>query len=404
MPLSAGVLHIDNGDLELDEFIQSSELLQPDGRALPVSRDFHRLYANQGIGYDFRGTTGTPNFPAVGDLLTRMSARVATGAVDGVFLVDTIALASLVAVAGPIEVDGVEYEWEEVRSELLIANYQRFETTDRDARVERQGAFASAAFDAVTQRAVDPTILVSLLNRLSDGRHLLAWSPEPALQELWESTGADGGLEANSLLVAVENFDANKIDSYVHPRIRIVTDRLDDGWLRVLMSVRVTYPPLPDASPFMLGSSPETFRNEIDLHYPGAARNLVVHEGERTATGVDGDSRVLTSMGFAPRNGHRQLTVSFELPPGFDELEVLPSARAFGSTYDINGEVFFDALPREISIAPESGPSAAARRAAGGAAIVLVVGTTVAGVLLLRSRRVRAGVPRWLVEPPTLSP
>src|SRR3546814_19228347 len=64
------------------------------------------------------------------------SADFPTGPVDGVFEVDALALRGLLAVIGPVELDGVNYTADNVVSEVLNEAYLRFD--DAAERAERQ--------------------------------------------------------------------------------------------------------------------------------------------------------------------------------------------------------------------------------------------------------------------------
>lgn len=356
MPLTASVLHIAGGEFELDDFIPTNFLVPPNG--LPPPGDLGHLFPLHGVGYDFRGTTGTANFPSVGPLLVAMSANTTTGPVDGVVLLDSFSVAALVGAVGSVEIDGQVLDGEAVFDDLVIGNYQRFgQPGDRPERYALQALYAEAIFDEVTAGNASPARLADALADSAATRHLLAWSPDPDLQELYEATGADGAVDADAIVVAVENMDGNKLDTFIQPTVTVESlPQLDGGHL-VTLSVDVAFPVLPTEAliPYVLGPTPQDHFVQTVFHVPDVAGPIEVLEAPERSferTGRDGRSDILTALYGIHEGESERFTVRFRLPPGIDALQVVPSARPLGQRYLFDGFDVVDYQPFAIPLDP----------------------------------------------------
>ncbi len=175
-----------------------------------------------------------------------MGESLGFGPVDGVLEVDAVALRSLLEVIGPVELDGETYDASNVEQKVLNESYLRFDTFgEREQRVSVQANLAKAIFEAFKEREVPVTDLAFALRDAAQGRHLLARSDDPAVQELWESVGADGRLPPTGLMVAVENIGGNKLDWFVQPSVVVnVLPEITGGWkARVTVAVENPVPP-----------------------------------------------------------------------------------------------------------------------------------------------------------------
>lgn len=351
MPLSAGGLRIADGEFHLTRFVATGDHFVGFNR-VDLPDDLGNLYGPMGIGGDFRGTTATPNFPVAGRILSDMAA-IGFVPVKGVFVIDAITLARLVRITGPVTVDGRSYDSRQLLEAVLHGNYQDLGTDDtRYERRELQARMASAAFDALQTRDIDVTALIAGLAAMAQGRHLLAWSPDPDLQELWEATGAAGVIPPDGLIISVENYDGNKRDYFIRPVIDVSTVALENGDVRVTMDVQVYNPPLPDEPPYVSGIERDTHYVFLDAHLPEVATDIEMETGEEVVQGRDGVSLVARSIYPIREDETVHSWVRFTLPADATDVTIIPSARVRPTRYLINGELFRDFVPTEIALAP----------------------------------------------------
>src|SRR3546814_19312328 len=106
-----------------------------------------------------------------------------------------MALAALLEVVGPVEIEGVEYTAETAPQLVLNEPYLAFDTLDeRDERLAAQRNLAGALFEAIQSRDIDPLDIVATLQDAAARRPLLVWSSDPGLQELFGEYAVQGAL------------------------------------------------------------------------------------------------------------------------------------------------------------------------------------------------------------------
>jgi hypothetical protein len=211
--------------------------------------------------------------------------------VDGVLATDPIALSYLLRVMGKVSVPrGPDLTAANAVPILLSRMYAE------DIAAEEQdryfGAAAKAVFQAVVQRPLDPSKLVSELARAAGERRLLVWSARPAENELLAGTVLDGVLPASdgarpTVGVFLNDGSGAKLGYYLTQSADLaVGDRCRaDG--RREMTLRVTLgstAPRSGLSPYVLGmglaGDPYTLRTVVSVYSPtGGALDSVTLDG-----------------------------------------------------------------------------------------------------------------------------
>jgi hypothetical protein len=254
MPLSGGVVSIDDGDIEFGDFKQLAylNLGQPDVRIPPAWRETYRRWS---MGRSYPETSASPNFRFTGPIYRGMAPNAGFGEVDGVLEVDAVALRELLSVIGPVELDGVTYDASNVEQKVLNESYLTFDSLDeRGDRVDVQSQLAKRIFEEFKAREVPVSQLATALQRAATGRHLMAHSADRRVQALWKSIGADGSLPPEGLMVTAQNVAANKQDWYLDPDVTLnVLPALDGAW-RARLTVTIANPVPDRTSPYIDGS------------------------------------------------------------------------------------------------------------------------------------------------------
>jgi hypothetical protein len=385
MPLSAGVVTINDGDIEFGEFTQLSglQLGEP-----PVSypASWPETYRRWRFGRSYLETAVSPNFPITGPMYRAMAPAAGFGEVDGVLEVDAVALRELLEVIGPVEMDGVTYDTSNVEQKVLNESYITFDSLDeRGDRVEVQSKLAKQIFEAFKERDVPVAAMVTALQRAAEGRHLLASSADPDVQALWESIGADGSLYPNALMVAVENVAANKLDWYLDPKVTLnVLPAMDGSW-RARLTVTITNPVPERTSPYIDGSydglTGGTHRAMVAVYLPEAATAVHSLDLPFSELGDDPPLQLFAKRLEIPRGETRRVALEFRLPKEMNAAVLLPSGRVRPVVYEVNRVPVTDAVTTAIFWgAPVDGtstpgaPAVAAVLALGGAMALLVGG------------------------------
>jgi hypothetical protein len=399
MPLSAGILELRDGEIEVSEFVQTGDLLLPPDLAVEPPADLAALYDGLwGLGREWRTTTTTPRFPVAAELLARMSGQVFMGEVDGVLLIDAITLGAMVDAVGGIEVEGEIQRGDDIVEEVLNLNYLELGEGGpvRRQRVELQGELARTAFEQLTEASDAVLELVAQIPRLADGRHLLAWSRDAEVQSLWEELGADGEIGTHPFMIAVQNASGGKRDWYLDPEVTVHTGTsLSGRTTRILATVRLHNPVIEPSTEFIDGTSrfiePGEYRSFVTAYLPQRATDVSIRgAASLRSLGRDGPAVVATSWFRVKPGDTRSFTVEFEVPSSDSAALLIPSARVRPVRYVVDGAEVLDEVPTPVLWAAQPAGASDARRTAwavaAGAAIV-------ADVTAAWALRRRLGIP-----------
>jgi Protein of unknown function (DUF4012) len=202
---------------------------------------FARRYRVLGVTGDWRSVNIPPDVPTVGRLIVDLYRRSTGERLDGVVLVDPFALAGILRLSGPVTVHGVRLGPRSVVRTLLLDAYVRY-PTDRDARrrfVSRVGLQAAAV--ARRALAARPVALIRALAKAAASRHLSAYADDPATERLLLELGVGGSAAAppagDYLMPVGVNAAANKLDTFLHRRVRYAVRLQPDGGARAAASI-----------------------------------------------------------------------------------------------------------------------------------------------------------------------
>jgi hypothetical protein len=399
MPLSGGVVSIANGDIEFGDFVQLA-YQRVGNPPVEFPRSWENTYYRWAFGRSFPETAVSPNFPVTGPMYQAMGESLGFGPVDGVLEVDAVALRKLLEVIGPVELDGVTYDAANVEQKVLNESYLLFdELAEREERVSVQANLAKAIFQAFKDREVPVTDLAFAMREAAQGRHLLARSDDPAVQELWESVGADGRLSEVGLMVSVQNIGANKLDWFVQPSVVVnALPEITGGWkIRVTVAVENPVPPPEQTSPYVEGSgigrgeTNGTHRALVAVYMPGAAFDIRTVDEPFTEQGHDPPLIMAGKRITIPQGETVRVAMEFSLPQDYVGALIIPSGRVRPVQYTVNGAVVTDAVATPVFWVqppePEDTPGAPA--VAGFLALAGALAVTVGARTRLRYAAIR---------------
>ncbi|MFG2107408.1 DUF4012 domain-containing protein [Micromonospora chersina] len=279
---------------------------------LPVSEEMRRLWK------DLPGTYPadvnlTPDFPTAAGLYREMVRRRTGTAVDGVLAVDPLVLSYLLGVLGPVTVPGrPSLAGSSVVRTLLNDTYRTLDTKAQDAYFAQA---ASAVFDALFTKAVNPRSLLTVFSRSITERRILFWSVHPTEQRVLGDSRLAGKLREKDTVPAVGVFlndgSGAKLGYYLRFSATVtVGDCQPDGRreLRLRVTVHSTVPKsglAESVTGLALSGDPYTARTLVSVYSPTGGAVL----GGR----LDGRD---TAMGSGTA-GSRQVTVAnVEVQPG----------------------------------------------------------------------------------------
>ncbi len=192
--------------------------------------------ADDGIGRFVQNITATPDF-ALSAELARAWWRQARGAeVDAVIAIDPLVLEPLLALTGPVSVEGEQLHAEQVVDTLLRRPYLERE---QDAQSAYFRAVTDAVFTAALARPADAPGMAFHLAPLIDEGRLAVWSAHPAEQAVIAGTAAAGLAarmnqeEAHALLF--DDLTGGKLDAYLDASFALTIQCRSDGRATILI-------------------------------------------------------------------------------------------------------------------------------------------------------------------------
>jgi Protein of unknown function (DUF4012) len=190
-----------------------------------------------GVTRDWRSVNIPADLPTVGRMMVAMYQRSGGGHVDGVIMIDPLAMSRILRVSGPIEVEGRRVGSRTLVKTTLLTAYVRYQR-DNDGRRRFLGQVGLQAARAVGRAlAVRPVELLRALANAAQGRHLAVYASDPAVQDILATLGIDGSASApdgvDYLMPVGVNAAANKADYFLRRELTYAVRLQPDGGARV---------------------------------------------------------------------------------------------------------------------------------------------------------------------------
>jgi Protein of unknown function (DUF4012) len=256
-------------------------------------------YRRSGVIRDWRSVNIPPDLPTVGRTMVALYQKSGGERVDGVILLDPIAMARILQVSGPIEVEGVRLGSRSLVKATLLTAYVRYQHDNDDRRRFLGLVGLRAARAAHSALAARPVEFARALADVANGRHLAVYASDPTVENILLDLGIAGSASApdrdDYLMPVGINAAGNKIDYFLRRELSYAVQLRPDGGARV--------------------------RAAITLHNDAPARGLPRYViGPYDGRFRPGENRILQSLyvadayGFtrAARNG-RRVRVSTDL-------------------------------------------------------------------------------------------
>jgi hypothetical protein len=174
--------------------------------------------------------------PTVGRVYEELYPQVGGDPVDGVIVVDPVALAAFLTFTGPIQVAGLDEPLTSANAaDVLIREQYLAFPEDENERIEVLDEASRATFEALTTGDLpSPRAVGDVLGPVVDQGRLMVHAVTPDEQHLIELAGLDGALppvgDGDFLSLVTQNAGNNKIDIFLHRAIRYdVTYDPDQG-------------------------------------------------------------------------------------------------------------------------------------------------------------------------------
>jgi Protein of unknown function (DUF4012) len=220
---------------ELDRRLKSGGQGTPlaGGPGVPLADSVAARYARFGVDRAWSAVNIPPDLPTVGRLISGMYRRSTGQRLDGVILIDPVAAAAVLAVSGPLTVQGIRLDARTLVDVTLVQAYVRW-ADDNNARKRFLDEVAKATFRSARQAlAARPMALAGGMAAAARGRHVQVWPADGRAQKAWAGLGLAGSAAAppagDYLMPVGVNAAGNKLDTFLKRRLRWEVRLAPDG-------------------------------------------------------------------------------------------------------------------------------------------------------------------------------
>ncbi|MCU1451044.1 MAG: hypothetical protein JWP02_3214 [Acidimicrobiales bacterium] len=348
MFLSVGEMEAADGHIRLTGMTSVINVPVPPG-AVPLTGDMAGRWGWLEPNNDWRNLMLSPRFATSAELASRMWVATGHAPVDGVLVLDPVALQGILEATGPVSVAGRSVGGAQVVTELLHDQYVRFpQLLDRPERRDELAELASAAVSKLESGSWSAAKLGQGLARGARGRHVLAWSSRPDEERAWVAAGVSGTVDSSTLLPAVISRGGNKVDQFLSVRADLHLQPSGDH-TDARLELRVHNGIPPGEVQYIAGPHFETGLQEGDylgiaaFTVPGNASGAQI-EGisDLAVAGPDGPTRVVGAELLLPRGADRTFVARFRLPGRHGRLRIESSARVPAVEWTVGRERWMD--------------------------------------------------------------
>jgi hypothetical protein len=347
LPGVMSLIHAENGRVDITRQASAGAMGELDEPVLPLTSEELDLFGPQ-LGTYFLDANFTPDLPRAAELWrARWQLEIGTD-IDGIFVVDPVAVSYLLESMGALQVEGRDLTALTVVAEVEHLAYLRYgDQVSQDAFFN---AVADAAFDLFASGQGDPVRLVEGLIRGVNERRILMHSFEPEEQAVIDGTTiageiTDPGTDIPQVGVYLNDGTGAKMSFFLDHEVQVTSASCDEGRQYLTARLRVTSetPPnvrdLPESvTGFTDGFADSVRRGDqivvADLYAPagGVIRDLAF-DGERLPDpAIDHNAgRDVVSVGLPLQPGETRVVtwsmVTGEGQTGPTEVSVTPGAR-----------------------------------------------------------------------------
>lgn len=357
--LLAGTLQSGDGSVRVGPLTLSGPLVVG-GRGVAVAPDIEARWGQLMPNHYFDALALSPDFPQVAPAAASMWQATGHPKVSSVVVLDAAGLADLLAATGPLMVNGTLVSSANV---VQLVDYQQYAGSPpgggSQANPIREAVLdylPGAIMRALEAGRISLPALARSLAQAAEGRHLLVWSADPALERDWVEAGVAGSLAPNDLMVALANLGANKLDPYLS--VSAALERASSGSLWS-MTLQVTVHNTAPAGPPSLIEGPYPgmdlkageYSGVISINIPGSAiEPSVSGPGVVAAWGPEGPTFLVAKTVLLQAGSTSTWTVRFKLPKQVSSLTILPSARIPSEEWSYLGDSFTDSTSTTLRL------------------------------------------------------
>ncbi|WP_251451688.1 DUF4012 domain-containing protein [Microbacterium sp. Marseille-Q6648] len=328
-PAASVLIRVDAGRVALSDQASSTTFATPDltGRQfVDLPAETTALYDDEWARYS-QNYTKTPSFPTSARLFQGILAETGRE-IDGVLSLDPVALSHMLAVAGPVDVDGYQITSDNVVQVLLEETYLRFPGDQAPADAFFAAASASV-FDKLVRGRWDPLEMIEALRTSVDEQRVYAWFPREEEEAVAAELGIDGRLAADNestteVGIFLNDSAVGKLEYYLRSEVDVRCD-VEARTVTTTVSVTntldrddLTFHMLARRSPTYGGSKTTMMLDVLYVAPPGATVDRVEVPGGAVdalaRTGIEGGRQAESVTVLVDRGQTRTVSYTSRLP------------------------------------------------------------------------------------------
>ena len=340
MFLSATQVDIVGGSMKIGQVYDTGQIALSPG-AVPLTGGYATVWGPYLANEEWRNLGMSASFDETAALAARMWKARSGVDVDGVLAIDIAGLRMLLAGTGAVDASGTLVTSDNVVQLLMHDQYltAASQVSSNEARRDQLGRIADSVVQAVQRGRFDTGAVAKQLPSIVAGRHLMMWSASPPSEAAWQAAGVGGALGGDTLLAAVQNMGANKLDQFASLTTDVHVGAGTPSPVTVVLHIANHTPagqPPYIAGVGIAGVPPNTYLALATLTMPGDAEHVLV-DGAAVAnnSGLDGLTRVVAAIRTLAPGSSVDVTVTFSLPGPHGRLQVESAARIPAATISV---------------------------------------------------------------------
>ena len=270
------LLEATDGALRIVRSGSKTDLQSPGEPVVDLGVQFDDHYGPNGATRGWINSNLSPHFPYAAQISTALWERQYPEPLDGVVMLDPVALSYVLRATGPVAVpDGPTVTTDNVIDETMRDVYARFPDDDarRDAALQ---AISTGVAAALTTRPVDGRALLSALGQSVSERRLLFWSADEAVQARLQGQTLSGTLpRGRAVGDVIVDTAGSKLDYYLDRDLRYAAGCGRPSRLGLTLTNRAPASGLPDyVTPKVLRNGQPAGTNSVlaTLYLPPGSR------------------------------------------------------------------------------------------------------------------------------------
>ncbi|MEX0753616.1 MAG: DUF4012 domain-containing protein [Actinomycetota bacterium] len=332
-PGSYGLLHVDRGEIQLQELAPTSSL----GTVPPVDapEDVRARYGRFGALTDFISTTYSPDWPTSARLWMQMWTESGRPPLDGVIGADSVWLQHLLETIGPVATPAWPTDITATNVNRIL-NADTFRTTSQKESDAWQTGIGTALWQALLERPIAPVEFGGALGAATAERHLQIYVEDPEEERWLYELGASGTVTLPPeggpipIMVTWEGQVASRTGYWAETAIDVTTESTDAGTTRVTITTTLENTAPTSAPESILygfegdGYPLGAYSAAVNVYLPIGAVNITTDGGALIGDiGEEFGHPVATNVLYAPAGKQDTARVSYEVPRAVTDLSFM---------------------------------------------------------------------------------